>query len=126
MADNEELIKDLKVILDIDSTDPSSDDLLNLVVKRTKQRLLAKIKKGPDETVPNQLEYILFEVSVRRFNRINNEGMKSYSEDGENVTFNEDDFTGFENEISNYLSEQNESQMPTARFLNPYEFSVKQ
>lgn len=126
MADNEELIKDLKVILDIDSTDSSSDDLLNLVVKRTKQRLLAKIKKGPDETVPNQLEYILFEVSVRRFNRINNEGMKSYSEDGENVTFNEDDFTGFENEISNYLSEQNESQMPTARFLNPYEFSVKQ
>ena len=126
MADNEELIKDLKVILDIDSTDSSSDDLLNLVVKRTKQRLLAKIKKGPDETVPNQLEYILFEVSVRRFNRLNNEGMKSYSEDGENVTFNEDDFTGFENEISNYLSEQNESQMPTARFLNPYEFSVKQ
>ena len=126
MADNEELIKDLKVILDIDSTDSSSDDLLNLVVKRTKQRLLAKIKKGPDETVPNQLEYILFEVSVRRFNRINNEGMKSYSEDGENVTFNEDDFTGFENEISNYLSDQNESQMPTARFLNPYEFSVKQ
>lgn len=126
MADNEELIKDLKVILDIDSTDSSSDDLLNLVVKRTKQRLLTKIKKGPDETVPNQLEYILFEVSVRRFNRINNEGMKSYSEDGENVTFNEDDFTGFENEISNYLSEQNESQMPTARFLNPYEFSVKQ
>jgi hypothetical protein len=126
MADNEELIKDLKVILDIDSTDSSSDDLLNLVVKRTKQRLLAKIKKGPDETVPNQLEYILFEVSVRRFNRLNNEGMKSYSEDGENVTFNEDDFTGFENEISNYLSDQNESQMPTARFLNPYEFSVKQ
>ena len=126
MADNEELIKDLKVILDIDSTDSSGDDLLNLVVKRTKQRLLAKIKRGPDETVPNQLEYILFEVSVRRFNRINNEGMKSYSEDGENVTFNEDDFTGFENEISNYLSEQNESQMPTARFLNPYEFSVKQ
>ena len=125
MADNEELIKDLKVILDIDSTDSSSDDLLNLVVKRTKQRLLAKIKKGPDETVPNQLEYILFEVSVRRFNRLNNEGMKSYSEDGENVTFNEDDFTGFENEISNYLSDQNESQMPTARFLNPYEFSVK-
>ena len=126
MADNEEPIKDLKVILDIDSTDSSSDDLLNLVVKRTKQRLLAKIKKGPDETVPNQLEYILFEVSVRRFNRLNNEGMKSYSEDGENVTFNEDDFTGFENEISNYLSDQNESQMPTARFLNPYEFSVKQ
>ena len=126
MADNEELIKDLKVILDIDSTDSSSDDLLNLVVKRTKQRLLAKIKKGPDETVPNQLEYILFEVSVRRFNRLNNEGMKSYSEDGENVTFNEDDFTGFENEISNYLSDQNESQMPTALFLNPYEFSVKQ
>ena len=126
MADNEELIKDLKVILDIDSTDSSSDDLLNLVVKRTKQRLLAKIKKGPDETVPNQLEYILFEVSVRRFNRLNNEGMKSYSEDGENVTFNEDDFTGFENEISNYLSDQNESQIPTARFLNPYEFSVKQ
>lgn len=126
MADNEELIKDLKVILDIDSTDSSSDDLLNLVVKRTKQRLLAKIKKGPDETVPNQLEYILFEVSVRRFNRLNNEGMKSYSEDGENITFNEDDFTGFENEISNYLSDQNESQMPTARFLNPYEFSVKQ
>ena len=126
MADNEELIKDLKVILDIDSTDSSSDDLLNLVVKRTKQRLLTKIKKGPDETVPNQLEYILFEVSVRRFNRLNNEGMKSYSEDGENVTFNEDDFTGFENEISNYLSDQNESQMPTARFLNPYEFSVKQ
>lgn len=116
------LLKDLKTALDIDETDSSNDDVIELVIKRTKQRLLAKLKMQPNSNVPTELEYILFEVSIRRFNRINNEGMKSYSQDGESVTFNEDDFTGFENEISQYLSDNEKSQMPTANFYNPYTF----
>ena len=48
------------------------------------ERLLHRIK---DTEVPLELEYIVDEATIRRFNRIGSEGMKSESVEGHSVTY---------------------------------------
>lgn len=117
MAEETTLLDDIKTALSITSDD--RDKLLNLIIKRTTQRLKSKLHLT-SEDVPSSLEFILFEVSIRRYNRMSNEGMTSYSQDGESITFNDDDFAGFEDDITNYLKENSENPQPTIKFLNPY------
>ncbi|WP_125769553.1 phage head-tail connector protein [Companilactobacillus furfuricola] len=117
MAEETTLLDDIKTALSITSDD--RDKLLNLIIKRTTQRLKSKLHLT-SEDVPSSLEFILFEVSIRRYNRMSNEGMTSYSQDGESITFNGDDFAGFEDDITNYLKENSENPQPTIKFLNPY------
>lgn len=117
MAEETTLLDDIKTALSITSDD--RDKLLNLIIKRTTQRLKSKLHLT-SEDVPSSLEFILFEVSIRRYNRMSNEGMTSYSQDGESIKFNDDDFAGFEDDITNYLKENSENPQPTIKFLNPY------
>lgn len=117
MAEGTTLLDDIKTALSITSDD--RDKLLNLIIKRTTQRLKSKLHLT-SEDIPSSLEFILFEVSIRRYNRMSNEGMTSYSQDGESITFNDDDFAGFEDDITNYLKENSENPQPTIKFLNPY------
>ena len=44
------------------------------------------------EEVPERLEYIIEEVSVKRFNRVGAEGMTQESVDGRSNTFQNNDF----------------------------------
>ncbi len=116
MAENTVLLEDIKTALSIEGGE--RDKLLNLIIKRTTQRLLSKIHlQGSD--VPESLEFILFEVSIRRFNRMNNEGMTSYSQDGESITFTDDDFAGFEDDITDYLKQNSENPQPKIKFVDP-------
>jgi len=111
-------IDDLKTFLNLKGS--GKDDLLTLIEKQTEIRLKSKLHLKSSELVPNELDYIILEVCVRRFNRIKNEGMTSYSQDGESATFNDDDFAGFEKEIADYLDNQQDSSKSKVRFINPY------
>lgn len=121
MAEETTLLDDIKTALSISNND--RDKLLNLIIKRTTQRLKSKLHTTED--VPSSLEFILFEVSIRRYNRMSNEGMTSYSQDGESITFSDDDFSGFENDITDYLKEHSENPLPTIKFVDPYSFRRK-
>ncbi|AKP66136.1 MULTISPECIES: phage head-tail connector protein [Companilactobacillus] len=121
MAEETTLLDDIKTALSISNND--RDKLLNLIIKRTTQRLKSKLHTTED--VPSSLEFILFEVSIRRYNRMSNEGMTSYSQDGESITFSDDDFSGFENDITDYLKEHSENPLPTIKFVDPYSFGRK-
>ena len=61
-----------------------------------------------DETkVPLSLEYVVDEATIRRFNRIGSEGMKSESVEGHSVTYlDEDELAPYESAIVAYLEEQ--------------------
>ena len=64
-------------------------------------RLLHRIK---DTEVPLELEYIVDEATIRRFNRIGSEGMKSESVEGHSVTYiDEDELAPYESAIVAYL-----------------------
>ncbi|WP_245823069.1 phage head-tail connector protein [Lactobacillus terrae] len=118
MPEENTMLDDIKTLLEIDDED--KDNQLKLIIKKTRERLLNKLHLKKDEEIPFELEYIIFEVSIRRFNRVENEGMTSYSQDGESITFKDDDFSDFNKDIQDYLNENDDSSKPVASLTNPY------
>lgn len=66
---------------------------------------------------PEELNYIIEEVSVIRFNRIGSEGLSSHTVDGESQSWSEDDFAGYKDDIQAYLDSQKEATKGRVRFL---------
>ena len=110
-------LKNLKVLIAMNEDDTSKDNLLNLIVANTEASLKVKLHKKATEKVPDELNYILLEVAVRRFNRLKNEGMANYSQEGETITFNSNDFDDFKDDINKYLIENKVQSRGVARFI---------
>lgn len=104
MAETEDL-ENLKVLLAMEG-DNSRDTLLNLIIDNTKASLKVKLHRKAKDDVPAELNYILLEVAVRRFNRFKNEGMSHYSQENETITFKDDDFDDFLKDIADWLSDE--------------------
>ena len=77
-------LTELKTMLVL--ADDTLDALLNLIIKTTVQALRFKLALAPSEPFPSDLSYIALEVCVKRFNRLKNEGMTSYAQEGESIT----------------------------------------
>lgn len=75
------------------------DEKLEIIERRTDERLhfLLGVKE-----VPGEFEYISYEVTLKRFNRVGNEGMQSYSQEGLSMTFPDSDFDEYAAEIAEY------------------------
>ena len=74
------------------------------IYSKIAERLLHRIK---DTEIPLELEYIVEEATIRRFNRIGSEGMKSESAEGHSVTYiDEDELAPYESAIVAYLEAQ--------------------
>lgn len=89
-------------------SDPTEEvtALLNTIISMTQQRL--KLRLGAS-AVPSDLEYIVVEVSIVRFNRIGSERLSSHNVEGETMTWNnEDDFKPYMAEINGWLAQQTE------------------
>ena len=111
------VLKNLKTMLGLKNDD--QDDLLNLIINNTDHALCFKLES---KEVPAELDYIELEVSVRRFNRIKNEEMAVYSQEGESITFNSSDFDDFLDDI-NLWKRRNQKDVQTlgkVQFINPY------
>nr|WP_278783442.1 phage head-tail connector protein [Limosilactobacillus mucosae] len=112
-----DVLKNLKTMLGLKDND--QDALLNLIITNTDHALCFKLES---KTVPPELDYIELEVSVRRFNRIRNEGMTAYSQEGESITFKVSDFDDFLDDI-NLWKRRNQKDVQTlgkVQFINPY------
>lgn len=94
------MLNDLKVMLDIEQGDVSQDKKLNIIIDGATARLKALLG-GIDP--PEEMKHIILEVSIIRFNRIGSEGMSSHSVEGENTSYENNDFAGFVDEINAYL-----------------------
>lgn len=108
------MLDTLKALLGFGKDDTEQDKTLNLILDITRRRLKQKLG-GIDP--PLELEYIVIEVSVIRFNRIGSEGLTSHSVEGESLSFNDDDFSGFNNEIQAWLDSQKDTTRGKVRFL---------
>ena len=106
------MLDNLKMMLGID--DAEQDVKLNLILSNTKARL--KLLLGGIEP-PEEMNHIVLDVAIMRFNRIGSEGLASHSVEGESLTFSDHDFDGFANEIQAWLDTQNESTRGKVRFL---------
>lgn len=94
----------MRILLGIAEEDEDINPLLEVLIDSVKARLMVLL--GGLE-VPAELSHIVLEVAVSRFNRIGNEGMSSYSQEGESMSFEVNDFSGFMDEIRAYLDKVN-------------------
>ncbi len=94
----------------------STDERLEIIEKRTRDRLLLILGSGLIE-IPSELEYVVLDVSLKRFNRIGQEGMQSYSQEGLSMTFSESDFDEYADEIESWRkSKEAEGDKKIGRF----------
>lgn len=115
----DDIVKRVKRLLFLKSPpetgDVDLDELLKDIVDMTSQRL--KSLTGLKE-ISSDLDYIVVEVSIKRFNRLKNEGMKTYSQEGESIAFDDNDFAEFSTEIKRLANKNLGS--TTVKFVNPY------
>jgi hypothetical protein len=114
--DEIEILAEVKRSLEIED-DEKLDNQLTDFIKRISNQLCVRLDFI--ESVPNVLEYIVVECTIKRFNRKGNEGMDSYNQEGESISYGAllDDF---EDDIDVYNKKQKEKSIPrkgVARFL---------
>lgn len=115
---NDELSK-VKTALQLEND--KYDNLLELYLEDASDAL--KLLLSVQEDLPAELEHIVRAVAVKKFNRLKNEGMSSYSQDGESITFNSNDFDDFKDEIEQYRKDNNG--LNQGMWTNPYEVHVR-
>lgn len=108
------MLDNLKIMLGIATDDTTLDDRLKLILSNTTARL--KLLLGGIDP-PDEMNHIILDVAIMRFNRIGSEGLSSHSVEGESLSFKESDFDGFAGEIQAWLDLQKESTRGKVRFL---------
>lgn len=113
-------LNELKTMLQL--TSDKHNALLNLIIKNTEQALRFKLGLAQKDEFPSELGFVSLEVCVRRYNRISNEGMASYSQEGQSITFSSSDFDDFESDINTWREQngKNVKSLGRVQFFNPY------
>ena len=90
------LLNRIKILLGV--TD--NDELIDEIIELTKSKILNYIN---ELEIPKELEFILIELAIQRFNRIGSEGVSSEVVDGKSIHY-DDDFTGYKHYLDDYIS----------------------
>ena len=107
------MLETLKMLLGLEN-DESRDELLNKLIDLATARL--KLLIGGIEP-PEELEHIIIELAVARFNKIGSEGLSSHSVEGESLSYTENEFAPFMSEIQAFLDGQKENTRGKVRFI---------
>ena len=91
------------------------DEKLTLILANAEKQLKGKL--GGLEVVPAELDYIITEVAIIRYNRIGSEGMASESVEGHSATYATHDFAAYETDIRDYLDRTTASAVGKVRFI---------
>ena len=89
------LLNRIKTLLQIND----NDKLIYEIVEITKEKILNYIN---EKELPKELEFILIELSIERYNRIGSEGIASENVDGKNVSY-EDSFENYKTYLDDYI-----------------------
>ena len=108
------MLTEIKRTLEI--TDTALDSQLNDFIKRITDRLLLRL--GVD-FLPLELQFIVVETTVKRFNLKGNEGMTSYSQEGESISYG-DLLDEYREDIALWINNRNrlvDSNLGIVRFI---------
>ena len=92
------LLNRIKVLLGINDYDNA--ELINEIIELTKSKILNYIDKTE---LPKELEFVLVELSIQRYNKMGSEGISSESVDGKSVSY-EADFESYKHYLDDYIS----------------------
>ena len=95
------LLNRVKVLLGISNND--NEELLIEIIEITKSKILNYIDQSE---LPKELEFVLIELSIQRYNRIGSEGISSENVDGKSVSY-EADFEGYKTYLDDYINKNN-------------------
>lgn len=109
------MLNDLKIMLFGEAIeDTAKDALLKLIISGATSRL--QLRLGGLEP-PESMNHIILEVAIARYNRVGSEGLTSHTVEGESMSFSDNDFAGYEDEIQAFLDSQKEVKKGKVRFL---------
>ena len=95
------LLNRIKTLLGI----PDNDELIYEITELTKSKNLNYIN---EVELPLELEFVLVELTIQRYNRIGSEGIASESVDGKSVSY-EDMFENYKPYLDDYISRSGKS-----------------
>lgn len=108
------MLNDLKLLLGFSEDETDRDALLLKIIAMATARL--KLMLGGVEP-PEEMDHIILDVSVIRFNRIGSEGLTAHTIEGESLTFIDDDFAQFTDEIQAWIDQQESVTRGKVKFL---------
>lgn len=110
-------LNDVKTLLAIESNE--LDELLDLIIGNAERQLLGRLTVGDVQfqAVPDELQWIVTEVAVIRYNRIGSEGMSSESVEGHSASYRDNDFGPYEADIERWLDRFAVPKKGVVRFL---------
>ena len=85
--------------------DSYNDELIEEIIEITKEKILNYIN---EKELPKELEFILIELAIERFNKIGSEGIASESIDGKNVSY-DDSFENYKVYLDDYIFRNNKN-----------------
>ena len=95
------LLNRIKTLLQIND----NDELIYEIVEITKEKILNYIN---EKELPKELEFVLVELAIERFNKIGSEGIASESIDGKNVSY-DDSFENYKVYLDYYIFRNNKN-----------------
>lgn len=97
------MLDKIKILLGIQ--DNLQDAVLNVIIEDVQAHMLLLLKGSQ---IPMQLDYIVREIAIRRFNRLGSEGYKTESTDGHAISFYDLDkeFDPYLSIIDDFLDDQ--------------------
>lgn len=109
------LIDQIKLLKGIQ--DDLQDELLELIIDESEQRILGLInsdRKIPLDVLPKELDYIIRDVSIKRFNKLNSEGATADSEEGRSFNWENSYLSEYESILYRYTdsAKENEKSVP--------------
>ena len=85
--DKQEMLAEVKRSIGFRETEVDWDIRILDFINRISQQL--KVMLGFIDEIPEELEYIIIESTIARFNRLGNEGMSSYAQEGESISYSD-------------------------------------
>ncbi len=93
------ILDEVKITLGLSSSD--KDELLLSLIKRNSQTVINYIK---EQKVPMELEYIVVELVIARYNRIGSEGLNSENSDGVSFSYSNNLLDSYKKDLDRYIA----------------------
>lgn len=106
------MLEKILKLLGLENPTTAMRDRVETIVELTEQRLMLMLGQS---TIPEALSYVVVEVTIARFNRIGSEGLSSHSVQSESMTWSDDDFKPYLNDIQTWLDAQEDPQTNRGR-----------
>ncbi len=92
------MLEEIKLSLELGSSD--KDKLLESFILRSTTQVLNYIKK---DTLPIELEYIVIELVIARYNRIGSEGLNSENSDGVSFSYSNNTIDMYKKDLDRWI-----------------------